>query len=120
MEAPIGRDLGSRQRMAVTHPGEGRDAISEYFTEETFVKHTLLRVRILTGRTHQIRLHLAFLNCPVVGDLLYGHRSITIPSLKRQFLHAKQLSIILPGEASPRTFEAQLPKDLESALLAIK
>lgn len=120
VEAPIGRDLGSRQRMAVTHPGEGRDAISEYFTEETFVKHTLLRVRILTGRTHQIRLHLAFLNCPVVGDLLYGHRSITIPSLKRQFLHAKQLSIILPGEASPRTFEAQLPKDLESALLAIK
>ncbi|MBE9524800.1 MAG: RluA family pseudouridine synthase [Chloroflexi bacterium] len=120
VDAPIGRDLGTRQRMAVTRPGKGRNAISEYFTVDTFEKHTLLRVRILTGRTHQIRLHLAFLNCPVVGDLLYGHRNITIPSLKRQFLHAKQLSIILPGEASPRTFEAQLPKDLERALLAIK
>ena len=120
VEAPVGRDFGNRQRMAVTSPGKGRDAISEYFTEETFEKHTLLRVRILTGRTHQIRLHMAFLNCPVVGDLLYGHRVCTIPSLHRQFLHAKQLSIILPGEVSPRTFEARIPKDLESALQAIK
>jgi len=120
VEAPIGRDLGNRQRMAVTHPGLGRDAISEYFTVESFSKHTLLRVRILTGRTHQIRLHLAFLKCPVVGDLVYGHRSISISSLKRQFLHAQQLSIVLPGEASARTFEARLPKDLEHALVAIK
>lgn len=120
VEAPIGRDLGNRQRMAVTHPGLGRDAISEYFTEESFANHTLLRVRILTGRTHQIRLHLAFLKCPVVGDLVYGHRNSSISSLKRQFLHAQQLSIVLPGEVSARTFEARLPKDLEHALASIK
>jgi 23S rRNA pseudouridine1911/1915/1917 synthase len=120
VEAPIGRDLGNRQRMAVTHPGLGRDAISEYFTEESFANHTLLRVRILTGRTHQIRLHLAFLKCPVVGDLVYGHRNISISSLKRQFLHAQQLSIVLPSEVSARTFEARLPKDLEHALASIK
>jgi len=120
VEAPIGRDLGNRQRMAVTRPDRGREAVSEYFTVETFAKHTLLRVHILTGRTHQIRLHLAFLECPVAGDRVYGHRNITIPSLQRQFLHAQQLSIVLPGEASPRTFEASLPKDLAAALADIK
>jgi 23S rRNA pseudouridine1911/1915/1917 synthase len=115
VEAPIGRDPSHRQRMAITRADKGRAAVSEYFTQETFPKHTLLKVRILTGRTHQIRLHMAFLECPVAGDTVYGQRQPTLP-LKRQFLHAHQLSLVIPGEARPRTFEASLPDELAQVL----
>ncbi len=119
VEAPIGRDPSHRQRMAITPPHRGRDAISEYFTIESFDKHTLLKVHILTGRTHQIRLHMAFIECPVVGDTVYGRKQPSLP-VKRQFLHAQGLSIIIPGEASPRTFEAPLPEELTKVLEALK
>jgi len=119
IEAPIGRDPSHRQRMAITPAHKGRDSISEYFTLESFDKHTLLEVRILTGRTHQIRLHMAFIKCPVVGDTIYGRRQPSLP-IERQFLHAQRLSIIIPGEHSQRTFEAPLPDDLEEILKTIR
>ena len=119
VEAPIGRDPSHRQRMAITPPHKGRQAISEYFTRESFDKHTLLEVHILTGRTHQIRLHMAFIKCPVVGDTIYGRRQASL-SLSRQFLHAQQLSIIIPGEYSPRTFEAPLPEELDKILQSLR
>jgi 23S rRNA pseudouridine1911/1915/1917 synthase len=119
VEAPIGRDPTNRQRMAVTPPHKGRNAISEYRTLEIFDIHTLLEVRILTGRTHQIRLHMAFIECPVAGDTIYGRRQLSIP-LNRQFLHAAQLSLIIPGEASPRIFEAPLPTELEEILESLR
>jgi len=111
VEAPVGRDPAHRKKMAVLSSGKGREAASEYRTLERFKAHTLLEVHPLTGRTHQIRLHLAFLGCPIVGDTVYGRKK---PSLEigRHFLHAFRLRIILPGEKEPRTFEAQLPKAL--------
>mgnify|MGYP006292948009 CR=1 FL=1 len=115
VEVAIGRDPNQRQRMAPVLPRHGKEAISEYFTLEAFLNHTLLKVNILTGRTHQIRIHLAFLECPVVGDTQYGRKKPSLP-LNRQFLHAARLSIVLPGESEPRTFEAPLPAELTQIL----
>lgn len=111
VEASIGRDARLRKQMAVVVPSKGREAVSEYRTLETFPEHTLLEVRPVTGRTHQIRLHLAYLGCPVVGDTVYGRRQPTLP-LARHFLHAARLTIQLPGEQKPHTFEAPLPEAL--------
>jgi 23S rRNA pseudouridine1911/1915/1917 synthase len=119
IEAPIGRDASQRKQMAVVAPQKGRDAVSEYRTLESFARHTLLEVHPITGRTHQIRLHLAFLGCPVAGDTVYGLHKPTLP-LKRHFLHAARLSICLPGESQPRTFEAPLPIELERVLEGLR
>ena len=119
IEAAIGRNDTQRKLMAVTAPGRGREAVSEYRTLEAFAKHTLLEVHPVTGRTHQIRLHLAFIGCPVAGDLVYGHKKASLP-LGRHFLHAARLSIRLPGEAEPRTFEAPLPEELRAALEGLR
>lgn len=115
IEAAVGRSTTHRSLMAVTSLDKGREAISEYRTIESFRNHTLLEVHPLTGRTHQIRLHLAFIGCPVAGDMIYGHKRSSIP-VERHFLHAHRLTINLPGEKAPRTFEASLPGDLEQVL----
>lgn len=115
VEVAIGRDPKYRQRMAPVSDREGREAVSEFFTLEEFSKHTLLKVSILTGRTHQIRVHLAFLGCPVVGDTVYGRKVSTL-EIDRQFLHASRLTIALPGEDQKRVFEAALPPELEDVL----
>lgn len=115
VEAPIGRDPSQRKKMAITTPAKGREAISEYKTLESFPRHTLLEFHPHTGRTHQIRLHCAFLGCPIAADGIYGHKK-TILDLDRQFLHAFRLKITLPGEKQPRTFEAPLPSDLALVL----
>jgi 23S rRNA pseudouridine1911/1915/1917 synthase len=119
VEAPIGRDSTHRQKMAVTTEARGRISTTEFFTKETFSHHTLLEVHPLTGRTHQIRVHMAFLGCPVAGDTVYGHKKISVP-ITRQFLHAARLQICLPGESSPRTFEADLPEELQNCLLYLR
>ena len=116
IEAPVGRDSVHRKLMAVTgNKKKGREAISEYRTLETFREHTLLEVHPLTGRTHQIRVHLKFLGCPVAGDTVYGHKHATL-ALERHFLHAARLTILLPGAANPHTFNAPLPNELEQVL----
>jgi 23S rRNA pseudouridine1911/1915/1917 synthase len=119
IEAPIGRDPRNRKRMAVLTPGRGRPAISIYHTVETYQEYTLLEVRPLTGRTHQIRLHLDFIGCPVVGDKQYGKRS-SRRLLPRQFLHAYKLRFILPGDDQPTEFTAPLPEDLQRFLEQLK
>ncbi len=115
VEVAIGRDSKYRQRMAPVLERDGREAISEYFTLEEFPKHTYIRVGILTGRTHQIRVHLNFLGCPVVGDTVYGRKkpSLDVP---RQFLHAFRLSILIPGEEDKHNFEAPLAEELGQIL----
>jgi len=111
IEAPVGRNPAERRQMAVVQPDKGREAISEYSTRQSFAQHTLLEVHPLTGRTHQIRLHLRFIGCPVAGDTIYGRKKTSLP-LNRHFLHAWRLTIHLPGENQARTFEAPLPGEL--------
>ena len=115
VEAPIGRDPKQRKKMAVTPLAKGREAISDYKTLESFPRHTLLEFHPHTGRTHQIRLHCAFLGCPIVADKVYGHAKASL-ELDRHFLHAFRLKITLPGETQPRSFEAPLPNDLAVVL----
>ncbi len=115
IETRIGRDEKIRQRMAVTYGEKGRKAVTEYFTRQNFVNHTLVEADLLTGRTHQIRVHMAFIGCPVVGDRVYGRRKPSL-DLERFFLHASGLSIRLIGEKEERRFEAPLPQDLQHAL----
>lgn len=115
IEAPIGRDPHDRKKMAIVKPEKGRQAISEYKTLESFPQHTLLEFHPLTGRTHQIRLHCAFLGCPIAADTTYGHRKPSL-ELTRHFLHAWRLKITLPGEQNPSLFEAPLPGELIQAL----
>lgn len=115
IEAPIGRDPRDRKKMAIVKPEKGRQAISEYKTLESFPQHTLLEFHPLTGRTHQIRLHCAFLGCPIAADTTYGHRKPSL-ELNRHFLHAWRLKITLPGEQKPSLFEAPLPRELIQAL----
>jgi 23S rRNA pseudouridine1911/1915/1917 synthase len=111
VETYIGRDPSHRKRMAIVSESRGREAISEYKTVESFANHTLLEFHPLTGRTHQIRLHCAFLGCPIVGDEVYGRKSPTV-EINRHFLHAYRLKIILPGEKEPEVFETHLPEEL--------
>ena len=119
IEAPIGRDPVHRQRMAVVPLAKGREAVTEYFSKERFMHHELIEAHPLTGRTHQIRVHMAFIHCPIAGDVLYGHRHSTI-ALDRFFLHAARLTISLPGDKTPRTFEAPLAAELIAVLNSIR
>ena len=115
VEVAIGRDPSHRKKMAVLPPGRGRASISEYKTNEEFAHHTLLEFHPFTGRTHQIRLHCAFLGCPIVGDKVYGRKTPTL-KIDRHFLHAIQLMIVLPGEDQPRVFVAPMPGELTDVL----
>jgi 23S rRNA pseudouridine1911/1915/1917 synthase len=113
IDAPIGRDPKNRQRMTVLR--SGRPAITRLRVVERFPNATLLELSIETGRTHQIRVHLAFIGHPIIGDQLYGRPRATDLPLDRQFLHASALSFQLPSGARLR-FEAPLPRDLEAVL----
>ncbi|MFC1996842.1 RluA family pseudouridine synthase [Chloroflexota bacterium] len=115
VEAAIGRDSNQRKRMAVTTNDKGRAAISDYRTLKRYNDHTLLEVKPLTGRTHQIRVHLAFLKCPIVGDTIYGRRKSSLP-INRHFLHALLLRVIIPGEVKPRIFKTELADELNKTL----
>jgi 23S rRNA pseudouridine1911/1915/1917 synthase len=119
IEASIGRDAAHRKQMSIVPPEKGRAATSEYSVSESFSLHTLLEVKPITGRTHQIRLHLAFIGCPVVGDTIYGHKRPSLP-LKRHFLHAARISLCLPGELKARMFTAPLPLELENVLISLR
>jgi 23S rRNA pseudouridine1911/1915/1917 synthase len=118
VEASIGRDPNHRKKMAIVSPGKGREAVSEYKTLESFKDHTLLEFHPLTGRTHQIRLHCQFLGCPIVGDSVYGKKTLTV-DINRHFLHAAKLSIVLPNESKPRLFETGLPDELKKVLVEV-
>jgi len=114
IEAPIGRDPVHRRRMAVVAEGS-RYARTEYRVREMLADSTLIEVTLVTGRTHQIRVHLASIGHPVVGDRVYGRRREAIAT-PRQFLHAWRLSFEHPVRREPMSFEAQLPADLAAVL----
>ena len=115
IDAPIGRDAVHRQKMAVT--SSGRSAQTAYRVKRYLDGYTLLELRPETGRTHQIRVHLAEIGYPVVGDTVYGVRSGLVP---RQFLHAYKLTFRLPSTGEQVTFTTRLPDDLKTALEKIK
>jgi len=117
VDAPIGRDTANRQRMAVTRAG--RHAISHFKANTRYQDCTLVDAEIETGRTHQIRVHLAFIGHAVVADSVYGgersRRLAESLGLTRQFLHAAELGLTLPN-GEYRLFTSPLPDDLTRAL----
>ena len=119
VEAPIGRDPSHRKKMAIVPISRGREAVTEYKVLERFENNALVAAFPHTGRTHQIRLHLAFLECPIVGDQVYGHKKRSLEA-KRQMLHAYQIQIIIPGDTTPRIFQAPIPDDMDQIINKLK
>ncbi len=115
VEAPLARSPRHRKRIAVIQSPKSRLAVTRFRVRERFPRHSLLELSPLTGRTHQIRVHLQFLGCPVVGDRVYGRRKPSL-AVDRQQLHSWRLRLVLPGEHQPRTFEAAIPADLQQAI----
>ena len=115
IEAPVGRDPRDRQRMAVV--ASGRAAVTEYEVLGSGTGHSLLALHPLTGRTHQLRAHLAYLGLPIVGDLRYGG-GIGPGGLERQFLHAARLTLDRPLDGRRLTAWSELPPDLSASLAA--
>jgi 23S rRNA pseudouridine1911/1915/1917 synthase len=113
IDAPIGRDRRDPTRRSLD-TGEPRDAVSWFEVVETLPQHTLLDVRLETGRTHQIRVHLAAIDLPVSGDPTYGAKGDL--GLERQFLHAHRLRFAHPVTGAEVALESPLPDDLEAAL----
>jgi len=111
IEAPIGRDPHNRRRMAIVEAG--KEATTKYQVRKYVNTYTFVEVTPLTGRTHQIRVHMSAIGCPVVGDPLYGVKSA---HLNRQFIHAYRLGFRLPSTKQYREFTSPLPADLEQAL----
>lgn len=112
---PIARDPSTRVRMT-TRLLHGRQAITSYQVLKRFEGCTLLEVKIGTGRTHQIRVHLSSIKHPVVGDKLYGAPA---SPLGRYFLHARQITFTSPGKGQRVTLTAPLPPDLETYLSSL-
>ena len=111
IEASIGRDPRRRQRMAIVEAG--KEATTRYQVRKHLDGYTLVEVTPVTGRTHQIRVHLSAIGYPVVGDTVYGIKSAY---LDRQFVHAYRLGFRLPSSAQYAEFTSPLPPDLERAL----
>jgi 23S rRNA pseudouridine1911/1915/1917 synthase len=121
--AAIGRDPVHRQRMSV-RAKKGREARSSWRLEESFDGAALLRVRIHTGRTHQIRVHLASIGHPIAGDATYHSRRVVateaLRELSRPALHAARLAFVHPSSGRTLSFEAPLPADLAKTLQALR
>jgi len=114
VDAPIGRHPRDRQRMAVT-PGGGKPAVTHYRVLERHRDLTYLELKLETGRTHQIRVHMAWLGHPVVGDPKYGPAKNRF-GLEGQFLHAGALGFVHPRSGERMAFEAPLPPDLQRVM----
>jgi 23S rRNA pseudouridine1911/1915/1917 synthase len=115
IDAPIGRDRRVRTRVS-TDTDEPRPAITHFETERALERFTLLRVRLETGRTHQIRAHLLAIGHPVAGDPEYGHAGLL--GLRRQFLHAERLAFVHPVTGAEVDVRSPLPDELTRALEA--
>ena len=112
IEAPIGRDRREPTRHSLD-TDTPREAVTHFEVEELLGRHALLDVRLETGRTHQIRVHLAAIGLPVVGDPIYG---VPDEELRRQFLHAWRLAFPHPVTGEPIAVESPLPPELQAAL----
>lgn len=116
IDAPIGRSRINRKKMSVIP--EGKQAVTEFEVLKRFNNFTLIKVKPITGRTHQIRVHLSYIGKPVVGDVQYGkgRRIEDYLKLKRHFLHALKLEFKHPRDGKEMSFEDKLPKELKNLL----
>ncbi len=114
IDAPIGRSPLDRMKMAVNEKN-GKRAVTHYHTLEPLKKFTYVECRLETGRTHQIRVHMASIRHPLLGDTVYGPQKPPFP-LEGQTLHAKVLGFIHPGTGQYMEFEAPLPEYFERLL----
>jgi 23S rRNA pseudouridine1911/1915/1917 synthase len=129
IDEPIGRHPSDRLRFAVRE--QGKDAMTHYRVKERFTRHTLIQVKLETGRTHQIRVHMAHIRYPLVGDPLYGGR-FQLPAgcsdelievlrgFKRQALHAEKLGLIHPLSGEYRQWQIAMPNDMRTLVQALK
>lgn len=117
IDAPIGRDIHQRKRMSVIahENARKREALTEYERLTVYAQHSLVACHPLTGRTHQIRVHLAYIGYPIVGDTVYGRQKPTLP-LKRYFLHAHQLVFVRPSDKKQVELTAEMPPELQTIL----
>jgi 23S rRNA pseudouridine1911/1915/1917 synthase len=131
IEGDIGRDPANRTRMAVVPDGMGREAVTHYRVMERFRDHTLVRLRLETGRTHQIRVHMASIGHPLIGDPVYGYGlrllkgaseefSAALRAFRRQALHAARLSFTHPVTGEAMDLSAPLPEDMQSLIEALR
>ncbi|KFN43112.1 23S rRNA pseudouridine(1911/1915/1917) synthase RluD [Arenimonas oryziterrae] len=127
VDAPIGRHPSDRIRQAVVKEGAGREAITHYRVRERFRAHTLVECRLETGRTHQIRVHMAHARHPLVGDPLYGgsyrqpkgataELAETLRSFRRQALHAEKLEFVHPVSGLTISTQAPIPADMQTLI----
>ena len=112
INAPIGRDPGNRQKMAVVEGG--KEAVTHFKVIERFKDFTLIECKLETGRTHQIRVHMAFINHPVLNDPLYGVKKQTTEF--GQYLHAKTLGFVHPVTNEYMEFDSELPEEFKQML----
>ncbi len=130
VDAPINRHPVDRKRMTVRD--DGKHAVTHYRVIERFRAHTHIRVDLETGRTHQIRVHMAHIHYPLVGDPVYGQRRLRIPpessevmqntlrSFRRQALHAARLGLTHPTTGEEMEWEAELPEDMQNLIQVLR
>jgi 23S rRNA pseudouridine1911/1915/1917 synthase len=131
VDEPIGRSMGDRLRQAVRDEEDGKRAVTHYRLRERFRAHSLVQCQLETGRTHQIRVHLAHIQHPLIGDPLYGgglklpkgasaELAATLRGFRRQALHAEKLSFVHPATGETVSFSAERPADLQLLIEALR
>ena len=118
VNAPLGRDPKNRLKRAVTNMN-AKHAVTHYKVLERFGKYTLIEAQLETGRTHQIRVHMAYIKHPLVGDLLYGPKKQTVP-VEGQMLHAKTLGFVHPRTGVYMEFDSPLPEYFVTILTGLR
>ncbi len=117
IDAPIGRDRFNRQRMSVR--ADGRSARTEFQVLERFPGYTYVDAGLVSGRTHQLRVHFAYIEHPVAGDRTYGRRRPP-EGLRRQFVHSRELTLTSPATKELRTFVAEIPAELAHVIEGLR